>query len=145
LLSSTESYGLGELSKRLDAAPKDVFSSTTSKFPTRWKSLASGATKIIRLEAEHLYIETILPQEQRRLGNFILADLAKRGETYEGVQNQGLRCNNTFCRVGDQIQIQMLTPNRIEGTVSRPGEELDCKSCKWKGEPQVTKFVWIPE
>jgi hypothetical protein len=42
LLSSTESYGLAELLKRLEAAPKDVFASTTSKFPARWKSLVSG-------------------------------------------------------------------------------------------------------
>jgi S1-C subfamily serine protease len=67
---------------RLKLAKKtDVFEQNEG-FPSRWKSLATGTTKVIRRDDDRLYIETILPEASKQAGCFTLADLKKQGDGY---------------------------------------------------------------
>jgi hypothetical protein len=150
---------LDELRAKL-ANKTDVFQKGEG-FPTRWKSLASGTTKIIRRDGDHLYIETVLPDAAKQAGCFALADLLKQGDTYSGTFKESCVCQyqkrrgltvyydtitNRFTNEWRQ-EITKLDPTRIEG--SGTGEPEDAKfNCEKRtySKPPITKsFVWIPE
>ncbi len=59
LLASTDSYSLAELAVRLAGAIPGFVSATRGVLPSRWKSLVSGTSKIVKTDDEHLYIETV--------------------------------------------------------------------------------------
>lgn len=163
LLTSTESFGMEELGRRLAGAAPDPFSATKPATPSRWKSLASGTTKIIRVDGEHIYVETVLPDQQRQAGSFTLSDLTKTGDRFKGVTKSSVVCQysktdiwwgrpttqelNT-CQDEVPMEITLMTPTRIEGWTMGPidGARFDCKKCQWSTKAQTKKpFVWIPE
>lgn len=154
LLASAESFGIEDLPKRLAAGGTDLFAPGKTQFPVRWKSLASGTTKLVRVEGEHMYVETLVTEEQKRFGVFYLAELKKTGDKYAGVIRSGGTCvyynwlneeKQNFCRSEEPFEITVLTPTRIEGTTVRPGTKFDCGKCQWRGKPERSSFVWIPE
>jgi S1-C subfamily serine protease len=162
LLASTESYSLGELAVRLAGASPDLFSVTRGVLPSRWKSIVSGASKVVKADAEHLYIETVLTEAERRAGDFNIAELKKSGATFQGVTRSRFTCGYLATDVwprytkyqapnvcGNELQteITLLTPTRIEGWLMSypPKSKFDCKKCQWSGKPVKTPFVWIPE
>jgi hypothetical protein len=57
-------------------------------FPARWRSLLSGTTKTLRRDGDHIYIETLLPEDLRQAGCFSLAELQKLGDTYAGTARE---------------------------------------------------------
>ena len=81
---------LDELRAKL-AKKTDVFQQSDS-IPTRWKSLTSGTTKIIRRDGEHIYVERVLPEAARQAGCFSLADLQKKGDTHSGTAKESCVC-----------------------------------------------------
>ncbi len=158
MLSSTESLSLRDLDGRLGKAT-DLFSRQAG-LPTRWRSLATGTTKILRNDGDNLYVETILPDEQKSQGAFSLAELKKSGDRYVGRGRASLVCSYMTglgvyrheelnrCTDDYEIEISLLSPTRIEGTVGdRPkGTRLDCKKCRFSTEARVRNaFTWIPE
>jgi hypothetical protein len=156
LLSATESFGLDELAKRLSTASNDLFTVTKPQFPSRWKSLSTGSTKLVRVEADHVYAETEIPDDKKRFGIFYIADLAKAGSKYIGTIRSGGTCTYTtwlneqksnYCRFEHPFEIALLTPSRIEGTtIEFPvGTKFDCARCQYAQKPQPMHFVWIPE
>lgn len=160
LLSSGESFSLEELVVRLSNSTEDLFATNKPQFPQRWKSLESGTTKIIRLEGDNMYVETILSETQRQAGSFTLAELQKVGEKYVGRIRGAFTCSwigftafvgrhekSNRCETSSPIEITMLTPTRIEGVTESypPNTEFDCGKCEWKGKLQKRQFVWIPE
>lgn len=148
---------LDELRLRMGSAP-DVFKSDI--FPTRWRSLQSGTTKIIRRDGDRIYVETLLPDEQKNAGCFKLAELQKKGELYFGTARQSCVCQyqpalelayktNHFTSEGP-IEISKITPTRIEGRAPVPpnGTKMDCRRGKYskpESEWPMTAFTWIPE
>jgi S1-C subfamily serine protease len=74
--TSTSSMSLDDLRLKLSNT-SDVFKS--DDFPRQWKSLTSGATKILRRDGDRLYVETLLPEAEKNAGCFDLADLQKQG------------------------------------------------------------------
>jgi len=162
LVSATDSFGLDELAKRLASPSSDPFVAAKTQAPGRWKSLASGTTKIVRVDGQHIYVETILPDVQRQAGSFVLAELTKKGETFNGVVRESLVCQysktdiwwtgetqqllNT-CQDESAMEITVMTPSRIEGWTMgrRPGGKFDCKKCQWNVSKVKQPFVWIPE
>ncbi len=157
LLVSTESFDIAELAKRLSGASTDLFSGGTPQFPARWKSLSSGTTKIIRVDGDHVYVETVVSEEHKRLQAFNLAELTKTGDKYVGQVRSGGTCfynkwnvqKQNFCRAQYPIEIRVLTPTRIEGSAMEfpPSSKFDCEKCELKGKEggKMTSFVWIPE
>lgn len=160
LLASSESFGLDELATRLSNSPGDAFASNKPQFPARWKSLATGTTKVIRIDGDNVYVETILPAQQVQAGAFSLAELQKMGEMYIGQVRGAFVCSWTGwtaasgitqkfnrCEYNDPIEIRLLTATRIEGVIEThpPNTKIDCGKCKWKGKAEKSQFTWIPE
>lgn len=156
LLSSKDLIPLDQIKNRLSQDP-DIFQEKSNSFPQRWKSLVSGTTKIIRINGDHVYVETVLPDELRKLNNFILAELKKTGEKYVGTIRSRESCQyrdswtgqmriNT-CASETPIEIALLTPTRIEGwAMTFPeGDKVNCKKCTHSKEMTKQSFVWIPE
>ncbi len=157
MLSSTESLSLSDLEGRLGKT--DLFSKQAGP-PTRWKSLATGTTKILRSDGDNLYVETILSDQQKQHGAFALAELKKSGDRYVGRGRVSLVCSYMTglgvyrheelnrCTDDYEIEISLLTSTRIEGTAQDrlKGTKLDCKKCRFSTEARVrTAFTWIPE
>lgn len=157
LLASTESFGLEDFAKRVLGASADLFAPAQSPFPRRWKSLSSGTTKIIRVEGEHLYVETVLSDKERAEGAFHLSDLTKSGERYVGHGNYRNFCS--WVRFGMQnervnrcdqetfMEITLFSPTRIEGfsDAVAPNAKFDCGKCQWNKAFVRKPFTWIPE
>jgi hypothetical protein len=92
-------------------------------YPTRWKSLTSGTMKVIRVEGDHVYVETIQSEQARQLGGFTLADLKKDGERYVGTIRSrlvgrlitwgGLGYCDSKCVFENAIEILSFTPSSL--------------------------------
>jgi hypothetical protein len=152
------SMSLDELRLRLSSSGSDVFKSDS--FPTRWKSLTNGTTKIVRRDGDRLYVETVLPEAEKNVGCFNLADLQQKAEIFSGTGRTHCVCqyarglgvyartiSNTFT-TEYEIEITRLSPTRIEGrsTVPPKDAKLDCQKGKYSKPPSEWQaFAWIPE
>lgn len=123
-------------------------------FPTRWKSLLSGTVKVLQVEGDHVYVETVLPEQDREAGGFVLADLKKVGERYVGTVRMSLVCQYVYlggtcgrCVFENAIEFLSFTPSRIEGRTMAPpgGSKLNWRKCRYSKESVWQSFVWIPE
>jgi S1-C subfamily serine protease len=63
---------LEELRRKLTSQP-DAFK--TDAFPTRWKSLTTGTTKIIRRDGDNLYVENLASDTAKQAGCFNISEL----------------------------------------------------------------------
>jgi len=157
LESSSAPMPLSELRLKLSNT-SDVFKS--DDFPTHWKSLLTGTTKIIRRDGDRLYVETVLPDAEKNAGCFNIAELQKQGEIFSGIGRMSCVCQyirglgvyaRTYTnRVTDesQIEISRVSPTRIEGRamVRPPGAKLDCPKGRYsKPASEWQPFAWIPE
>lgn len=141
------------------AKTTDVFRQAGS-FPTRWKSLASGTTKLIRRDGDHIYVETVLPDAAKQAGCFNMADLQKDSEVYSGTNKYSCVCQyrkhtltagyqiltNRFTEE-EPIEITRVSPTRIEGIghASPENSKFDCEKGSHSKPPVAQQFVWIPE
>lgn len=139
----------------------DVFAKTVAV--TRWKSMTSGTTKILRLSGDHLFVETVLPADLKARGDFAIADLKKVGGKYIGRSKHSFVCsyqkvgwplNNYYsqnnshrCSVETEGEITLFGEDRIEGRFQEPhpGSKFNCKKCDWETSFEWAPFVWIPE
>jgi serine protease Do len=156
LLADTTTLTLDELRNRLTG-----IASTLSKpgLPSRWKSLVSGSSKVLRIFGEHVYIEDVLSTERVNAGEFAIAELRKDSTGYSGVLRSHLRCPKTkpwsnevtgysgWCSEEAPFRITLLSPARIEGEVMAYGESdwVRCPSCTHSTKPQMFPFAWIPD
>ena len=146
---------LDDMRVKLSGSGADVFKSDS--FPTRWHSLVSGTTKIIRRDGDTIYVETLLPEAQKNAGCCNLAELQKKGDVFNGKGRYSCVCQytkglgGTFTnRVSDETaeEITRLGPTRIEGRLMvRPkGTKFDCKKGEFSKPPSEWQdFTWIPE
>ncbi len=146
---------LDELRAKL-AKKTDVFQQSEG-FPARWKSLASGTTKILRRDGDRMYVETVLPDAAKQAGCFTVADVKKQGDGYSGNVKHSCVCQyydrwrninktNTFSHESP-FEISALSPNRIEGWSMAPPKDAksDCAKGTYSKPPVPQPFVWIPE
>ena len=135
--------------------------SPADSFPTRWKSLVSGTTKLIRRDSDRLYVETVLPDASKQAGCFQISDLEKRGDLYAGVSKVQCVCQYQKFRIGSgrydvltnqfsietPIEITKISPTRIEGiaTGPPPDAKFDCEKRTYSKPSAPQTFVWIPE
>jgi hypothetical protein len=124
--------------------------------PARWKSLNSGTTKLLRFDGDRIYIESVMSEAARQHGDFILAETRKSGDTYVGALRYQMTCSFStlmgqlaynHCRFEDQIELTSVAPNRIEGRLSNPTTNFNCRKCSFPKDPKRkwVPFVWIPE
>jgi S1-C subfamily serine protease len=135
----------------------DVF--RTDAFPSRWKSLVSGTTKVIRRDGDNLYVETVLPDAAKQAGCFNLAELHKQGDSFTGTGRESCVCQYVKRRLTGPvtetarytsefpIEITKISPTRIEGIGSAfPRDaKLDCEKGQYSKPSGRVPFTWIPE
>lgn len=131
----------------------DVFRS--DDFPARWKSLFSGTSKTVRREGDRIYVETLLPDQEKNEGCFNLAELQKHGDIFNGTGRFGCVCqytklgrsySNRFT-VEFDMEITSITPSRIEGRSMelQPGTKFDCQKGTYSKSREWRAYTWIPE
>jgi hypothetical protein len=135
----------------------DIFK--TQSFPNRWKSLASGTTKVIRMDGDYLYVETVMPDAAKTRNDFFIAELKKTPSGYVGTIKSSATCSYPHawygwnqpqynrCSAESRIEIAVFTSTRIEGRAEgfSQGTKFDCKKCSWNKPQEWQSFVWIPE
>jgi len=119
--------------------------------PKLWRSLTSGAWKIVRVDGEKLYIETVASPLLRMQGHSQFSELVKHGDSYAGKDRVKSRC--TFqgnggpavnaCVNSMDIEITLVSNERIEGRVRAPvpGWQYNCQTCTYS---EGTRFDWSP-
>lgn len=116
---------------------------------TRWKSLSSGTTKIIRIEGDYIYVETLESEHNRKLGVFSIFEFKKQGNKYTGTVRFKIVWEeaNMSCIIEKPVELISVTPTRIEGQIfnSPDNSKFDWKKCKYSKPPKWESFVWIPE
>jgi hypothetical protein len=142
------------------AATMTAARATEESFPTHWKSLQSGTTKIIRRDGDRSYVETVLPDAQKNAGCFNMADLKGTGDFFSGTVRTACVCQytrgmgeyaGTFTNrfaLESTIEITKLSPTRIEGRTIVPPKDSKLDSHKGtytKPTSEWEAFVWIPE
>lgn len=161
LLAVPDSMDLLQFRQRLGTTT-DLFAGK-EVLPTRsrWKSLASGTTKIVRLEGDRMYVETLLPDDVTRAGGFTVAELTKKGDAFVGVVRSRIPCLYTatdwgnlrdkqvlnHCTFESPIEIRIVSTTRIEGMTEQypQGTKFNCKKCSYSQRPVKSTFTWIPE
>ena len=159
MLATTATFSLEEFSQKLGRS-KDLFSGRgDSPLPSRWKSLASGTIKVVRVDADRIYVQTIFPDDQQP-PPMSTAQLTRAGDSYVGTVRFAALCSYTsftafvgqeektnHCTLDDRIEISVLTPTRIEGQVMAypSNAKFDCGKCSYKGTRSWQPFTWIPE
>lgn len=155
MLADSGAFTLDEMRAKLVGVP---LLQKAALLPTRWKSLASGFTKIVRMDGDHLYVETVLSEEQQKAGFFFLSELKKDSTRFVGVTRGRFPCakkdfltkvvlDYSWCTLEEPIEISLVTPTRIEG-ISQDypqGDVVNCTTCSHSKKPTTKSFVWIPE
>jgi hypothetical protein len=131
-----------------------------AKFPSRWKSLTNGTTKVTRRDGDNFYVETILPDAAKQAGCFNLAELRKQGDVFTGTNRESCVCQYTKPGLGGPVtettrytlettvEISEVTPTRIEGRSLMPPKDtrIDCEKGQYsKPASEWRPFTWIPE
>lgn len=138
---------LDELRAKLRSqSDADAFRGSGASYPKRWKSLASGTSRILRFESDYIYGERIFPEEEKKLGRFELVEYKKAGEKYLGQARARVVQGSSPCLWTIQTELTLVTPTRIEGRSfsGRDGSKFDWKTCTPKDQ-EWRNFVWIPE
>ncbi len=154
LLNTLQSpMSLEQMRARLAKTP-DLFSS--QEYPTRWKSLLTGTTKLLRFEGDYLYVETVPNMAGVQ---FVLAELKRDGQQYAGTNRERFTCqypdlwigwdnpHSQTCQFEAGIRIRLLSSSRIEGELQGgpSNTKFDCKKCQWSKPLVWRPFTWIPE
>jgi hypothetical protein len=78
--------------------------------------------------------------EARKSGNLYVGKLRVAGRSY-------YRLKSITCALEQEIEFNLVTPTRIEGTILAPlpGAKFDWRTCQYFEPNQIQKFAWIPE
>jgi S1-C subfamily serine protease len=131
----------------------DLFSGDPQGSTRRWKSLLTGTVKIVRVQADFVYIETVMPEKVAAAGGMTMGELKKQGDKWVGKVRSRLPCftadgsRSKTCSFENPIEVSVLTPTRIEGFVIAPpvDAEFKCRTCEYAKPATKQEFVWIPE
>jgi hypothetical protein len=133
----------------------DVFT-PPGAFPARWHSFTNGGgTRLVRLDGDKFYYESVLSDELKRSGCSAFADLRKQGDIYAGAYKYSCVCQYTklgqavtrrFSREAE-TEITLLTPTRIEGRQMQLPQDatLNCEEGIYSVPAVWKAFTWAPE
>jgi hypothetical protein len=135
----------------------EASSPVSEGFPSRWKSLNSGSTRLIRFDGDRIYIEWGLSEAQKAAGTSRIGEVRKSGSIYSGVIHFQFNCEYyrdwymkweiNHCSFDDLIEITSVSPTRIEGRIFSPPPDakLQCSKRSFNKKPVWQSFAWIPE
>ena len=119
--------------------------------------MTDGTNRTLRLDGDHVYVDTEVAGNQKQLGAFSLAELTKSGSEFTGKLRVQFVCGTTSRWDGRttnhswvfevEMAITLFTPSRIEGWARDgvpKGMTFDCSKGKYSGLLVRRGFVWIP-
>jgi hypothetical protein len=117
-------------------------------FPSRWKSTMSGSVRTLRFQGNYIYGEVLLPDAAVKAGAFTLLEFTKAGDRFIGKVNRKIvrADGRSSCPVESQIELTLVTPQRIEGRSMEPplNAYIDWTKCSFSPGPEWQHFTWIP-
>jgi len=129
-------------------APESGAPDTNSGFPRRWKSMTSGAVRVLRFEGEYIYAENVVPEAAAKAGVFFLLEVKKEGDKYVGKVNGRIVSTDgrASCSVTWPIELTLVTKERIEGRrfSPPPNSKTDWTTCSASPPAEWQPFTWIP-
>lgn len=151
---------LTEFRARINEAPVDAFKAVGS-FPANWKSMTSGNRYKIRRDPDVVYVERVLSDAEKQLGNFTSLELREGPQGYSGNEHMvitGSYLDHDFkhwtqkqvvnrCSFDFPVEVSVFPESRIELRVLFPssGSKMDIKKCVYDKAPMWQQYVWIPE
>jgi hypothetical protein len=127
-------------------------------FPANWKSMTSGNRYTIRNEPDVVYVERVLSDAEKQIGNFTSLELHRDTTGYKGSERiiavgsylDRWKTQQIFnrCTFDYPVEVSVYTQTRIEFRVSAPpnSSKLDFKTCAFDNKTRTWQsFVWIPE
>lgn len=155
MLADSAAFSLDELRSKLRGIEP---LKQSSLLPTRWKSLTSGLVFRVRQDGKYIYVEVDLPDELKKAGAFDTAELVKDSTKFVGKTRFRYPCAKKDWVTGQvvdyswytdelAIEITLLSPTRIEGTVDGypKGDTVNCTTFVHSKQQTKLNFVWIPE
>ncbi|HJY83114.1 MAG TPA: hypothetical protein VKK81_18775 [Candidatus Binatia bacterium] len=129
-------------------APESTSSGANPEFPKRWKSMTSGAVRVLRFEGEYIYAEQVVPEAAAKAGVFFLMEVKKDGEKYAGkISGRIVRPDGgASCPVTYPTELTSVTKERIEGRGFGPPDnaKIDWSTCTFSLPSSWRDFSWIP-
>ena len=127
-------------------------------FPSKWKSLQTGAIRTLRKDGDYIYFESDLTEEQVEMGVVANGQVSKQGDIYVGKLSYpawawwkinpttGKKYPEKVCQVDDDIKLRIVSQTRIEVDGDQyPKETKFDKGCKPnKKKVAMPTAVWIP-
>ncbi len=126
-------------------------------FPKVWRSLSSGLWKVVRIQGDRIYTETVLTPQAKSRGASQYGELTKTGDKYIGKEHVKSDCQydgspgriTNLCPTTWDVEITMLSTQRIEGRVRNllPGQAFQCETCSYPSDAKLdwVPFAWIPD
>ena len=119
--------------------------------------MTSGNKYTIRKEPDIVYVERVLPDAAKQVGNFTSIELHKSTTGYKG--NERIIVVGSYldrwkrqvlnrCAFEYPVEVSVFTESRIEFRVLAvpDGAKFDFKACAYDNKtPTWQGFVWIPE
>jgi hypothetical protein len=98
-------------------APEVPTAEASSEFPKRWKSMNSGAVRVVRFEGEYIYAEQVVSEAAAKAGVFFLWEVKKEGDKYVGKVNGHVvkEDGSASCNISFPAELTQITKQRIEG------------------------------
>jgi hypothetical protein len=133
----------------------ELFPTRQTTFAREWKSLQSSASRRLSIASDTITGENHLSAEQVKLG-YSRWDIKRDGDRWLGKFHHGRACQTPAtllskpeiksCRFAWDVELSLVTPNRIEGKVivPPPMAKFDCAACSFNPEPEFEMFVWVP-
>jgi hypothetical protein len=131
----------------------DVFKSKQDNFPKEWKSLTTGSSRRLSISNDSITGENHLKADEVKNGFYVRWDIKKIGDKWGGKSYDGGPClapagffpskwywRNTVL----DVELLLVTPNRIEGRIHAPTGKLECSTGKWDGPFEWMSFIWVP-
>jgi hypothetical protein len=104
------------------------------------RAMNSGSKFKIREKQHTIYVEEALSEASRQAGDFVVMELRRFGEAYDGKErvvqtgyyfSLGGRTVDQLCSLDYPVVISLLTESRIEGRINRPPAEAnDARAAK---------------
>jgi len=163
MLTSQGSFPLSALASRIaerPATPMSKLGSAEAKdISGDWLSLVSGNRFRLRLEGEHIYVERLLTDEQRKFNLFQMCDPREEKGQYQGTcrarfpvttyYRWTMQTESKLCSDELRMEFTKHTPTRIEGRFeqrtksSKDWTGKEWTECGQRVPKEWRELVWI--
>ena len=131
----------------------DLFKSKQEVFAKEWKSLTSSNSRRLNISNDSITGENNIAPEALRNGVYFRWDIKKIGDKWLGKSYSGGPCLVPAGFFAEkrykydfvhEVELTLVSPNRIEGRLLSPTGKFDCATGKWDGPATWSNLIWVP-